>query len=540
MINHVDGKTLAQMFVLAAKTVQDNLTLLNDLNVFPVPDGDTGTNMSLTLNSLSFTADAQSSVATVSDLAASSLLRGARGNSGVILSLLFRGFARSCKDCETLNAAGFANAFSEAVDCAYKAVMKPAEGTILTVARVSAEYALQLAADIEDITEFLQKTIVCAKDALAETTKQNPVLEKAGVVDAGAMGYVFILESMLGVLTGQEVEVVTVASAPAAKLEMSTQEITFGYCTEMIILKGEKEIPLDKFKAFLNARGDSIVCVDGGDIIKLHIHTNNPGKIMEEALKFGALDKIKIENMRIQHSEQVAAQAAAEENPERVIAEPEKKYGFVAVAAGEGVASAFSDFGVDNIISGGQTMNPSTEDILTAIDKTPSEIVFVLPNNKNIIMAANQAAALTTKQVIVIPSKFVTTGLGAMMAFDPEADPEQNRNSMTAALENIKTGEITFAVRDSVFDGKKIKEGDFLALVNGKISAFGNKLDMVLKKMLKQLDMKEASFITVFSGQDASEEQIQTVMSFVEANSDCEVLPMEGGQPVYYFIISVE
>ncbi|MEA4919771.1 MAG: DAK2 domain-containing protein [Clostridiaceae bacterium] len=553
MAKIIDGELFKNMMIEGAAAVDARKEEINDLNVFPVPDGDTGINMSLTLSAAAREL-AKMNTPTLGkalEVTASSVLRGARGNSGVITSLLFRGFAKGMKDVSTADGGNFANGLTEGVAAAYKAVLKPAEGTILTVSRVSAEAAVKAAKADRDCEKVLAAAIEAAQDALSETTEQNPVLKKAGVVDAGAFGYIILLEGMYAALTGKEG--LRSVFAPAVKKakemespvmadfsQFDTGEITFSYCTEFIAERHDKKRSPDKLREFLEGIGDCVVVVDDEEIIKIHVHTDNPDKALSEGLKYGPLVSIKIENMKAQH-ERLLQENIVENLGERKVLAPENRYGFVAVAAGDGLRSVFADLGVDNMVEGGQTMNPSTEDILNAIDATPAEIVFVLPNNKNIIMASEQAAPLSDKQVIVLPTKTIPQGLCAMLAFDPDVDLAVNEITMSKAISTVRTGQITYAARDSEYDGRNIKEGDFMALSDGKLVHTSRKFDDVVKKIAHDLCGKKSSFITVIYGEGADESQAEAVAATLAKEAkNAEINIVYGGQPVYSYIISVE
>ena len=537
----ITGLELNRMLQQAAANLENNKQSLNDLNVFPVPDGDTGTNMAMTISAAAkiLEPDTEKSVTLIADKISSSLLRAARGNSGVILSLLFRGFAKSLKGLEDADGAAFANSLSEGVEAAYKAVLKPAEGTILTVARVAAEEAKLLAADGEtDILVILKTTIQAAESALALTPSQNPVLAKAGVVDAGGQGWIYILEGMKVALEGGTIARVAVSETASESPEMrvNIDEIIFGYCTEFIILLGEQRKDATRLLSFLNSQGDSVVMVEDDDIIKVHVHTNAPGRVLQEAIRYGALDRIKIDNMRVQN------EALGGESAEVGEAAPERKYGFVAVSAGSGISEVFIDLGVDKIVTGGQTMNPSTDDILKAIRQIPAEVVFVLPNNKNIIMAAEQAIGLTEKMVVVIPTKTIPQGITAMLSFDPDAEISDNTENMTTAAAAVRTGQVTFAARNSDFDGMHISEGEYLALNESKLCKNAPDLKVVLDTLLTDMRLQEASFVTVFAGADVNDEAQAVLDGLLKERlpAGAELTVMRGEQPVYYFIISVE
>ena len=540
----MDGAAFRRMMISAAASIEIHKQQINELNVFPVPDGDTGTNMSLTINTAcgDLRKLEDPTLTKAADATASALLRGARGNSGVILSLLFRGFAKALKGKEEGDGTDFAAALNAGVEAAYKAVMKPAEGTILTVSRVAGTVAALEAQSNRNMEHVLTCTIAAAKDALAETLHQNPVLEKAGVVDAGGMGFVVILEGMLSSLQGDDI-VAPTESVPdmgqeqANFFDFSTEDITFGYCTEFIISRENDKDPA-ALREFLSQMGDSLVLVDDDEIIKVHVHTNNPGTAIEEALTYGSLVTVKIENMRLQHTEKVMK----EQDLEPKIAPPEKKYGIVAVCAGDGIASAFRDLGVDGIIQGGQTMNPSTEDILREIQRTPSEVVFVFPNNKNIIMAAEQTVALCgEKQVIVLPSKTIPQGITALLSFDPEGEVSDNVEAMTAAMETVTTMQITYAARNSDFDGYDIHEGDYLALYGGSLFGTDRNIEKLLNELALRVAQEDKEFITIFYGEDIDEKKAQKAAAIFEKRCPgAEVNLLNGGQPVYYYLIAAE
>ena len=545
--NVINGSDYKKMVINAAAVVENQKQALNDLNVFPVPDGDTGSNMSMTINHAvkDLASYDYTRLGKTAEKTAMSLTRGSHGNSGVITSLLFGGIAKYLKELDEATPAQFAAAMKNGVEMAYSVVNKPAEGTILTVARKSAEAAIEYAAD-GDFEKMFDGTIARAYEALAETPLQNPVLAKAGVVDAGGKGYCLILEGMLAAIRGITItrdnpEALEAATKSAANFsDYKTEDIRFGYCTELIFLRNAAKADPSPLRSFLDARGDSLVLVADDEIIKIHVHTNHPGQVLEECLKYGALTSIKIENMREQHTEKLSLSDAAAS--EETVAAPEKKYGFVAVAAGDGIKEVFKDLGVDHVVEGGQTMNPSTEDILKLINQTPSEIVFVLPNNKNIILAAEQTVALTEKHVIVLPTRTIPEGVTAMLSFDPEETPERNKELMTSGLPNVRTGHITYAARDSVFDDVNIKEGDYLALVGGKLCDTDRSLQTVSEKLADGLNLAEAEFVTVFYGADASPEDRETVSKILtqKAGKRTEFNFLDGGQPVYYFIIGVE
>ncbi|MBR5495882.1 MAG: DAK2 domain-containing protein [Oscillospiraceae bacterium] len=545
----INGQFLKEAFISGAYNIQNNRQLVDELNVFPVPDGDTGTNMSLTIGACVKELEKldNPTVEQVANTTASALLRGARGNSGVILSLLFRGFSKGLKDKTEMSAKDLANSLSLGVEAAYKAVMKPTEGTILTVARIAGEKATELAEQTDDIKAVFDCILENAIDALNQTPEMLPVLKKAGVVDAGGKGLVVILEGIASVANGNGIveqtqpkkAETTVITSAVAEYE---GEITFTYCTEFIILKDKNcDDPL-KLRAYLETIGDSVVVVDDEDIIKSHVHTNDPGKALQKALTFGALTNIKIENMREQHQEKIEQAQNQTQQHEYVPVDPDMQYGFVSVAAGEGLHGLFADLGVNVVVSGGQTMNPSTDDILRAIHATPAKTVFVLPNNKNIIMAAEQAIKLADRQVCVLQTRTIPQGISAMLSFDPDADFETNCANMTEAIDNVSTGQLTFAARDSDFEGHKIKNGEILALDNGKLSFTEIDLTKALVKLTKKLTKPSSSYITLIYGADVSEQQAQEMFEAVRAkiSDDVEISLVNGGQPVYYYIISVE
>ena len=560
----ITGALFKQMILHGAAAITAQKQAINDLNVFPVPDGDTGTNMSMTIGAAvtELRKAAPATVTKAADLTASALLRGARGNSGVILSLLFRGLSKSLKGKESANAVDFAAAMQEGVSSAYKAVMKPAEGTVLTVSRLAAKRAAEVAAEgVTDLEVVLEEALKEGYDALAQTTDMNPVLKKAGVVDAGGKGYLLILEGMLAEMRGEPMPETAKDAKAQEKADFAAlgeEDITFTFDTVFIVRKTVNK-PLEPFRAYLSSIGDSLVIGEDDEAFKVHVHTDIPGAALTEAQKYGTLELAKIENMRTQAEDLAAGRQAqstddldaVEEELERgetaeasghVVAAPEKKYGFLAVCAGEGLAAVFRDLGADGVVSGGQTMNPSTESILEGVDKIPAETVFILPNNGNIIMAAQQCDALTEKTVVVIPTKTVPQGITAMMNVDFEApDAEAITQAMTEALPTVTTAQITYAARDSDFDGFDIKEGDYLALEEGKLFGTDSDLDALLNRLAAEAVEKEASFISLYFGEDVSEEDAQRAgQVFESACPDAEVAILSGGQPVYYYIISME
>ena len=557
MRERIDGASLAQALIHAAASINLQKQQINELNVFPVPDGDTGTNMSLTISTAA-TELKKKQPRTVGEVAAtnaSALLRGARGNSGVILSLLFRGFSKAVKDKDTLDGRDLAIALDFGVAAAYKAVMKPAEGTILTVSRLAAARAADAARENPNDPEaVLEAAIQEGLVALEHTTEMNPVLKKAGVVDAGGKGFLVILQGMLDSLRGvplpdgaEDVKTETKTDYAA----IAAEEITFTFDTVFIVRKTSNK-GLESFEAYLNSIGDSLVIGEDDDCFKVHVHTDIPGAALTEAQKYGTLELAKIENMRTQ-AEDLAAGRHIQSTDDledghdhqdggRKIAAPEKKYGVVAVAAGDGLAAVFRDLGADGVISGGQTMNPSTDDIMKEIDATPAEIVFVLPNNGNIIMAAQQCVPLAEgKKVVVLPTKTVPQGISALMVMDPEAEEEANVAAMTEAIGNVHTSEITYAARDSDFDGFAIKRGDYLALTEHQLFGTDRKLEKLLRRLAEDENQQNAEFINIFYGEDVSEKDAQKALElFTECCPNAEITLLSGGQPVYYYMISAE
>ena len=557
----LDGNSLRDAIISAANNLSNNRKRVDDLNVFPVPDGDTGTNMSMTLsNSVRELKKTQNATAgEIAKMNASALLRGARGNSGVITSLLFRGFAKGIGTDEFVTAENITAAFKLGVEAAYKAVMKPTEGTILTVARVASEKAQSALDEGKKELEVFSAAIEGAKEALAFTPEQLPALKKAGVVDAGGQGFVLILEGMMSVFSGNGIIASQNTAEAAPEAEQTNvsaagsfeTEITFTYCTEFIVNRDPKcEKEPKALRAYLESIGDCVVVVDDDEIIKVHVHTDHPGNAIENGLTFGQLVHLKIENMRDQHErakhdaesskQQPTTNADLTEKIEPV--EMTKPVGFVSVCAGEGISELFKDLGVDTVVSGGQTMNPSTDDILKAIESTPAETVFVLPNNKNIIMAAEQTVPISTRKVFVLHTRTIPQGVTAMLNFDESADSETNAIEMMKAAEKIATGQITFAARDSDFDGHKIKKGELLALANGKVSFTDTVLDKAAVRLVRQLMNKNSEFITVMYGEDVTDEQAEVLEAILNEKfgSKAEITFIKGGQPIYYLIISVE
>ena len=563
MNEQITGALFKQMVLHGAAAITAQKQAINDLNVFPVPDGDTGTNMSMTIGT-AVTELRKTTPATLTqaaDLTAGALLRGARGNSGVILSLLFRGMSKSLKGLETADAAAFAAAMQQGVSSAYKAVMKPAEGTVLTVSRLAAKRAVEAAAEERDIEKVLEASIREGYETLAQTTDMNPVLKKAGVVDAGGKGYLLILEGMLAEMRGDPMPELQEDSASQDKADfaaLSSEDITFTFDTVFIVRKTVDK-SLDPLRTYLSSIGDSLVIGEDDGAFKVHVHTDIPGAALTEAQKYGTLELAKIENMRTQAEDLAAGRhvqstddldaveealesAAPAQAAGHVVAPPEKKYGFLAVCAGKGLEAVFRDLGADGVVSGGQTMNPSTEAILEGVDAVPAETVFVLPNNSNIIMAAQQCAALTEKQVVVIPTKTVPQGITAMMNVDFDASAaEEITAAMTESLSTVVTAQVTYAARDSDFDGFDIKAGDYLALEEGKLFGTDGSLSTLLERLAASAQEKASSFISLYFGEDVSQEDAEQAGKFFEAACpDAEVAVLSGGQPVYYYIISME
>ncbi len=556
-----NGNILRDAIISAANNLANNRKQVDDLNVFPVPDGDTGTNMSMTLANAVRELEKVSDEAAgkVAQINASALLRGARGNSGVITSLLFRGFAKGIGNDETVTAENLAAAFKLGVEAAYKAVMKPTEGTILTVARIASEKATAAYESGKDALGVFADAIAGAKEALAETPELLPMLKKAGVVDAGGQGFVIILEGMMSVFRDGVVIASKSGSVEIVEDEENESrnaagefetEITFTYCTEFIV-KRDPECPKEpsELRAYLETIGDCVVVVDDEEIIKVHVHTDHPGNAFENGLIFGSLTNMKVENMRDQHERAKHDAANAKKTPAKTkdnekieSVEITKPVGFVSVCAGDGVAALFQDLGVDTIVSGGQTMNPSTDNILRAIESTPAETVYVLPNNKNIIMAAEQAIPISTRKVIVLHTRTIPQGITAMLNFDESADCEANAIAMQKAAEKIATGQVTFAARDSDFDGHKIKQGEIMAMTGGKISFVDTDIEKATLKLIKSMIKRESEFVTVIYGADVTDSQAAALEEQLNEKfgSKVEITFVNGGQPVYYYIISVE
>ena len=562
MMNQISGALFKQMILHGAAAITAQKQAINDLNVFPVPDGDTGTNMSMTI-AAAVTELKKAEPPTVdkaASITASALLRGARGNSGVILSLLFRGVSKSLKGIESANAAQFAAALHEGVTAAYKAVMKPAEGTVLTVSRLAAARAVEVAAAETDIEVVLEEALKAGHEALSQTTEMNPVLKKAGVVDAGGKGYLLILEGMLAEMRGEPMPETAEEDEAKDKADfaaLSDEEITFTFDTVFIVRKSNPNVDLQPLRDYLNSIGDSLVIGEDDEAFKVHVHTDIPGNALNEGQKYGILELAKIENMRTQYEDLSAGKHVQstddlDEDPSHLHApesdapaaptEPPKAYGFLSVCAGDGLADVFRDLGVDYVVSGGQTMNPSTESLLEGVEKINAETVFILPNNSNIIMAAQQCAALTEKNVVVIPSKTVPQGITAMMNVDFEAESAEDiAAAMTESLSTVTTAQITYAARNSDFDGFDIHEGDYLALQEGKLFGTDTALEVLLEKLAQDAAEKEAGFISIYFGSDVTEEEAQKASEiFTGICPDAEIAVLSGGQPVYYYIISME
>ena len=558
MIDIIDGALFQRMVVHAAASINAQKQSINELNVFPVPDGDTGTNMSLTIGTAAAEAKKKpaTNVAQAAATNASALLRGARGNSGVILSLLFRGVSKALKDHDTADGVALAAALHEGVSAAYKAVMKPAEGTILTVSRLAAKAAAEAAQEQNSAEHVLEAAIAHGQEALAETINQNPVLKKAGVVDAGGKGFLIILQGMLDEMRGIPAPQDYRDDAPQTKdkadfMAMSQEEITFAFDTVFIVRKAQPDVNLGPFRTYLNSIGDSLVIGEDDEAFKVHVHTNIPGNALNEAQKYGTLELAKIENMRTQADDLAAGRKAQSvddleddhhEEEQTTVAPVEKKYGVVAVCAGGGLASVFRDLGVDGIISGGQTMNPSTEDILREIARTPAETVFVLPNNKNIIMAAQQCVGLIEgREVVVIPTRTVPQGISTLLVMDPEGQVQDNVDAMTEAMSHVHTSEVTYAARNSDFDGFAIQEGDYMALSDGQLFGTAKSMEELLENLAQAETQQTAEFINIFYGEDVDEESAGKALAlFQRLCPNAEITLLSGGQPVYYYMISAE
>ena len=563
-ITSINSKLLARMFLAGAKNLDSKKDWINELNVFPVPDGDTGTNMTMTIMSAAKEVSSLTdpTMAELAKAISSGSLRGARGNSGVILSQLFRGFCKVIKEYDDIDVTILCEACQKAVETAYKAVMKPKEGTILTVAKGAAEKALELSDDTEDVVTFVEEVIKQAEYVLDQTPEMLPVLKQAGVVDSGGQGLVQVLKGAYDALIGKEIDY-TIEGAPAgaapAKISAETEaEIKFGYCTEFIIVLNAPMSDNEEhaYKAFLESIGDSIVVVADDEIVKTHVHTNDPGLALQKALTFGSLSKIKIDNMREEHqeklikdSQKLAAQQKAEEEAyeaaqaeEKTNSMPAKEMGFVSVSIGEGMNEVFRGLGVDYLIEGGQTMNPSTEDMLNAIEHVNAKTVFILPNNKNIIMAANQAVDLVEdKQIIVIPTKTIPQGITALVNYIPDHSAEENKEQMMAEIENVKTGQVTYAVRDTEIDGKTIKQNDFMGIGDKSILSVGTDLKATTLEMVDAMVDEDSAIVSIYFGSDSDEDSANELAAAIEEKyPDVEVEVNDGGQPIYYYVISVE
>lgn len=541
-MNTIDAKGLLEAFVSGANKLCNNKNILNDLNVFPVPDGDTGSNMSMTVSAavrelLSRDFEKAGDVMAV---IASASLRGARGNSGVILSQFFRGMAKRMKDCTILDATDLTEALTEGVNAAYRAVMKPVEGTILSVARDGAAAGQEKLTRTSNLAKVLKAVVTAAQQSLDRTPEILPQLKQAGVVDSGGQGVLYMLEGALEYLkSGKIVPLTDGSSLPAtvAARKETDADIKFSYCTEFIVNKNNADASSSLFSKNIQKKGDSMVVIDDGEIIKVHIHTNNPGYVIEQALKLGALTDVKIDNMKFQHENRVIdTQSNVKEKPQE-----EKEYGFAAVAAGEGLAQIFRDMGCDAVIEGGQTMNPSTDDILSAVEKLPTKTVYILPNNKNIIMAAEQVKDLTDKKIVVIPTRSIPQGISAKLAFLPTASAEENEKAMISAASCIKTGTVTYAVREFPFDGKTMPEGTIIGLTDGEITHTGENPTEVLKELFASMTDDDSEILSVFYGSDVDAETAEALQEELEETySDCDVVMHSGGQPLYYYILSVE
>ena len=543
----ISGKLLRDAIINGAVRLEKCRHQVDELNVYPVPDGDTGTNMSMTINAAKkelFLLGDDVTVSKVADTAASAMLRGARGNSGVILSILFRGLSKGFKDLETAECVHFSNALELGTEAAYKAVMKPAEGTILTVARLASQAARMASNSTNEISVFWQAVCDAASDALEKTPEMLPILKKSGVVDAGGQGLVIVFEAMLDIFNGGTAESSDAGKAASAVISADNHDdadIKFTYCTECTVTKSSEGKDPALLRAYLETIGDCVLVVDDDEIIKVHVHTNNPGRVIEKALEYGFINLPKIENMKLQHegrkTESVRTEKRAAEKKK-----PEKKFGFAAVAAGHGVEALFRDLGADCIVTGGQTMNPSTDDILDAIYSTPAETVFVLPNNKNIIMAAEQAVKFADRGVCVLQTRTIPQGIAAMLAFDESADVKDNKLAMTKAFEKVSTGLVTFAARDTEFDGKQIKKGEIIGLDNSKLAYVDKDINKVVLRLVKKLINSDTSYVTLIYGADVTDENAEKMQKLLsqKLNDRIEVMLINGGQPVYYYIISVE
>ncbi len=546
----ISGSLFRDAVINGAICLESNRQQIDELNVYPVPDGDTGTNMSMTMNAakneLMLLAD-DTEISKVADVAASALLRGARGNSGVILSLLFRGFSRGMKNLKTARCENLANSLELGVQAAYKAVMKPTEGTILTVARMSSQAAQEALQSTNDLVLFWESVCNAASETLKKTPDFLPILKKSGVVDAGGKGLLVIFEAMLDIFKGNKISYVQNKSdnkntISVAGSEKSDTEIKFTYCTEFVITKSKESKDCASLRAYLETIGDCVLVVDDEEIIKVHVHTNNPGSALEKALGYGSINLPKIENMKFQHDGKVKEAKQQNQRKNVVHVKPVNKYGFVAVAAGHGLEAMFKDLGVDNVVSGGQTMNPSTDDILNAVYQTPAETVFILPNNKNIIMAAEQAIKFADRGVCVLQTRTIPQGMAAMLAFDESSEIAENKLNMTKAFERVSTGLVTFAARDSDFEGHAIKKGEILALDNNKLSFTERDVSRAVVKLTKKLIKNDTSFVTLIYGSDVTDENAEKMQKLLsqKLSDKIEIMMINGGQPVYYYMISVE
>lgn len=550
MTNTIDAKMLAKMFLAGAKNLESKKEWINELNVFPVPDGDTGTNMTLTIMSAAKDVAAMENpdMLSLCKAISSGSLRGARGNSGVILSQLFRGFTKSIREKDTLDVSVLADAFEKAVETAYKAVMKPKEGTILTVAKGVYTRARELAEDgCTDLTLFLEEVIKHGDVVLEQTPELLPVLKQAGVVDSGGQGLMQVLKGAYDAFLGKEIDYTiaeTPAKEPSKDKEPVEADIKFGYCTEFIIMLNRNfniKNEMD-FKAYLESIGDSIVVVADEDVVKVHVHTNDPGLAIQRALKYGALSNMKIDNMRLEHQEKLFKESQIKEAAQQEEKMPHKEVAFVAVSVGKGINEIFKGLGVDYIIEGGQTMNPSTEDMLNAIEKVNADTIFILPNNKNIIMAANQAQAMTEdKKIIVIPTKTVPQGITAVINYVPDMSPEENAENMAREIGNVKTGQVTYAVRDTMIDDKEIKQGDYMGIGDAGILSVGSEVDDTAYDMIREMMEEDLELISLYYGADVTEEKAQALKARIEeAYPDSDIELQYGGQPIYYYIVSIE
>ena len=560
MRDYIDAAAFKNMILCADAALAENTQMINELNVFPVPDGDTGTNMGLTMNAAATALRKKEhySVAAVADCVATAPLRGARGNAGVILSLLFRGISRRLKGMETIGAKELAAAMNDGVEAAYKAVMKPAEGTILTVARLAAASAVEFAKSSEDVEMMLEVSNKAAEEALEDTVNQNPVLRKAGVVDAGGKGYIVIFGAMLAYLKGEvqapakAIDHSAIANESGAFDVFDTSEITYAFDTVFIVRKNEPNVDLTPYRAYLSSIGDSLVIGEDDEAFKVHVHTNIPGEALTKAQKYGTLELAKIENMRTQYEDIMAGRKAQstddldaierELEGEETVAAPVKHCGVVAICAGEGMAQLFRELGADTIVTGGQTMNPSTDDILKEINRTPSEVVFVLPNNKNIIMAAEQCIPICQdKQVIVIPTKTVPQGITAMLNFSPDDEVEEITETLGEAIKSVHTAQVTYAARDSDFDGHIIHAGEYLALLDGKLIGSYTDMKKLMDELGEAVSELDPELVTVYYGEDVDEKTANETAAILEGGlPDAEVTVVNGGQPVYYYMISIE